>query len=94
MTKSLLANEVFQDFFTFKVFLPLYPPMRKRLLEDDAYGDMKWDTSLMTKTDRAQQDEVGEILYQFKKANFKKEQSEKVIKKKTADFDENWDYIN
>lgn len=83
VTKSLLANEVFQDYFTFKVFLPVYPPMRDRLLKDDAYGDLKWDDSLMTKSDHASQDEVGEILYQFKKANYKKEQSEKVIKKKT-----------
>ena len=31
ITKALLKNEVYQDFFTFKVFLPVYPPMRERL---------------------------------------------------------------
>ena len=36
-----------------------------------------------------------EILYQFKKANFKKEASNKAVgKNKTADFDENFQFIN
>ena len=53
ITKSLLSNEVFQDFFDLKVFLPIYPPMRKRLQDDNAYADIKWNSNEMEKKDKA-----------------------------------------
>jgi hypothetical protein len=49
VTRFLLSNEVFQDFFTFKVFLPIYLPLRNRLLKDNAYKGVKWDNTLMYK---------------------------------------------
>ena len=36
VTKTMLKAEINQDFFTFKTFLPVYPPLKKYLLEDFA----------------------------------------------------------
>lgn len=37
LTRALLKNDVYQDYFKFKVFLPVWPQMRERLLRDDYY---------------------------------------------------------
>ena len=44
ITKSLLKNEINTKFFNFRVLLPVYTPLKKYLLDDNAYEDeeMKW----------------------------------------------------
>ena len=37
ISKTMLKNEINPKFFTFKVLLPVYPPMRKYLMDDRAY---------------------------------------------------------
>lgn len=37
ITKSMLKNQINSTFFNFRVFLPVYPPLKKYFLEDNAY---------------------------------------------------------
>ena len=37
ISKTMLKSEINPKFFTFKVLLPVYPPMRKYLMDDRAY---------------------------------------------------------
>ena len=53
VTKALLYNEVYQDAFLIKTFLPVHPQMRKRLLSDRAYEGVVWDEKLNEKNDKA-----------------------------------------
>ena len=45
ITKSMLKNEINPKFFNFRVLLPVYPPLKKYLLEDNAYENegLKWE---------------------------------------------------
>jgi hypothetical protein len=41
----MLKNEINPKFFNFRVLLPVYPPLKKYLLEDNAYENegLKWE---------------------------------------------------
>jgi hypothetical protein len=41
--KALLKNDVYQDYFNFKVILPIYPPMRERFLNEAYYAENDWN---------------------------------------------------
>jgi hypothetical protein len=41
----MLKNEINPKFFNFKVLMPVYPPLKKYFLDDNAYKneELKWD---------------------------------------------------
>lgn len=95
LTRALLKNDVYQDYFKFKTFLPVWPQMRDRLLREDYYEKIAtWNGPAMKDENARQTKEVGELLDLFKEAQFNKKFADKDIEKKSAAFDENWEFIN
>ena len=94
LSKVLLSNEVCQYFSDFKVFIPVYPTMKAKLLEQEEKDPLNsWDDAQQRK-DLAEMAELDAILELFKEAQFKKSQAQEEIKNKTPEFDANWDFVN
>jgi hypothetical protein len=89
-----LKNDVYQDFFKIKVFLPIYPPMRDRLLKENFYEGWEWDAAKEEAKDKEQNAEVGEILDVFKEAQFSIDAAEARVSKPTKQFEANWRFVN
>ena len=90
----MLKNDVSHEFFKFKVFLPVWPQMRARLLMDDYYEKVAlWNRNEMRKENEKQTNEVGQILDLFKEAQFNKQQGSAGISNKSEIFDTNWQFI-
>ena len=79
--KSVLKNEICTDFFTFKVFNPIYPPMLDYLTRDEARQNEPWNFNAGLKREKEVNYQVGELLLQTKQAQFNKEKSKAKIKK-------------
>ena len=62
VTKSMLKNEVCSDYFTFKVLLPIYPPIKKYFLDEKAYDNKVWNFNKFVAEERALNKEFIVIL--------------------------------
>ena len=60
--KSMLRNEICPDFFTFKVFNPIYPPMFDYLTRPEARDDEVWNFKAGLKREEEVDYQVGELL--------------------------------
>ena len=95
INKSMLKNEINPTFFTFRVLLHVYPPMHKYLLDDKAYENelVKWQYSNFISSENKIATQVGYVLENFKRAQYKKD----VMLQKyspTDRFDQDWNFIN
>lgn len=93
--KALLKNEVYQNYFNFRVYLPVHPSMKERLLTDTykKRPELLWTKELQRK-DIAEVTEINQILNLFKEAQFKKSDAYAEIKHKTDNFEQNWNFVN
>ena len=76
--------------------MPVYPPLRKYLLEDDAYEDegVKWQFDKFVSDENKIASQVEDILESFKQAEFKKEDMLQKYKNPSEKFDQDWDFIH
>lgn len=66
--KSMIKNEIDKEHFTFICFLPVFPPMIKYLLDENAYDDHGWTFDGFKKEEMIVNKQINHILMSLKKA--------------------------